>query len=319
MHGMEQGFHRHWSLACLIALLLGACASTGPAPVEDLSGTHTPRSEHARVIPARAQGAGSHRVERGDTLYSIAFRNGLDYRELAAWNDIGPPYTIHVGQELRLRAPVAPRTSAGPAAGAVQRGPSPLASTPANKPSATPAPFGAPERTPPAGTPTAAPAAAGTATPPSPVAAAPAPKSEAETITPSVPAGERPASAGEVSWRWPAGGTLSGAFVSGDPTRQGIDISGKAGDPVRAAADGTVVYSGNGLIGYGELIIIKHNTSYLSAYGHNRKRMVSEGASVKAGQVIAEMGSSNASRDALHFEIRKNGKPVNPLDYLPRR
>jgi lipoprotein NlpD len=124
---------------------------------------------------------------------------------------------------------------------------------------------------------------------------------------------------GEVSWRWPADGTLVGAFVSGDPIKQGIDIAGKSGDAVRAAADGTVVYSGNGLVGYGELVIIKHNASYLSAYGHNRKRMVKEGDRVKAGQAIAEMGSSSASRDSLHFEIRKNGKPANPLDYLPRR
>lgn len=101
--------------------------------------------------------------------------------------------------------------------------------------------------------------------------------------------------------------------------RQGIDIAGKAGAPVKAAADGTVVYSGNGLIGYGELIIVKHSPGFLSAYGHNQKRLVQEGDRVKAGQTIAEMGSSGASRDELHFEIRKNGKPSNPIDYLPRR
>ncbi|MCW5579408.1 MAG: peptidoglycan DD-metalloendopeptidase family protein, partial [Dokdonella sp.] len=136
---------------------------------------------------------------------------------------------------------------------------------------------------------------------------------------PSTPAAAATATVGEVSWRWPAGGVLVGSFVAGDPTRQGIDLAGKAGDPVRAAAAGSVVYSGNGLVGYGELIIIKHNASFLSAYGHNRKRMVREGEQVQAGQVIAEMGSSSASRDSLHFEIRRNGKPVNPLDYLPRR
>lgn len=123
----------------------------------------------------------------------------------------------------------------------------------------------------------------------------------------------------EVSWRWPADGQVVGGYVVGDPTKQGVDIAGKAGDPVRAAADGTVVYSGNGLIGYGELIIIKHSPNFLSAYGHNRKRLVKEGDRVKAGQTIAEMGSSSASRDSLHFEIRKNGKPANPVDYLPRR
>ena len=124
---------------------------------------------------------------------------------------------------------------------------------------------------------------------------------------------------GEIAWRWPAAGPVVVTYVAGDQTRQGIDIAGKAGDPVRAAADGTVVYSGNGLIGYGELIIVKHSPAFLSAYGHNRKRLVKEGDRVTAGQEIAEMGSSSANRDSLHFEIRKNGKPANPTDYLPRR
>ena len=114
-------------------------------------------------------------------------------------------------------------------------------------------------------------------------------------------------------------GKVIAAYVSGEPTRQGIDIGGKAGDPVHAAADGEVVYSGNGLIGYGELIIVKHSPAFLSAYGHNQKRLVQEGDKVKAGQTIAEMGSSGASKDELHFEIRRNGKPSNPIDYLPRR
>jgi len=125
--------------------------------------------------------------------------------------------------------------------------------------------------------------------------------------------------AGGPSWRWPGKGPLIGSFVAGDQTRQGIDIGGTAGDPVLAAADGEVVYSGNGLLGYGELIIVKHNASFLSAYGHNRKRLVQEGEKIKGGQQIAEMGSSASARDELHFEIRKNGKPVNPIDYLPAR
>jgi lipoprotein NlpD len=125
--------------------------------------------------------------------------------------------------------------------------------------------------------------------------------------------------AGGLAWRWPGKGPLIGSFVAGDQTRQGIDIGGTAGDPVLAAADGEVVYSGNGLLGYGELIIVKHNASFLSAYGHNRKRLVQEGDKIKAGQQIAEMGSSASARDELHFEIRKNGKPVNPIDYLPAR
>ncbi|MBR0344986.1 MAG: peptidoglycan DD-metalloendopeptidase family protein, partial [Rudaea sp.] len=127
------------------------------------------------------------------------------------------------------------------------------------------------------------------------------------------------ASSGGITWRWPNGGKVIGTFVAGDQTKQGVDIAGAAGDPVIASADGEVVYSGNGLLGYGELIIVKHNTNFLSAYGHNRKRLVVEGDKVRAGQQIAEMGSSASSRDELHFEIRKNGKPVNPLDYLPSR
>jgi lipoprotein NlpD len=125
-------------------------------------------------------------------------------------------------------------------------------------------------------------------------------------------------SAGGVNWRWPADGSVFKRFQSGDAI-PGIEIAGKAGDPVRAAADGVVVYSGNGLVGYGELVIIKHNDSLLSAYGHNRKRLVKEGQKVSAGQQIAEMGSTGASRDELQFQIRKDGNPVDPLSYLPAR
>ena len=127
----------------------------------------------------------------------------------------------------------------------------------------------------------------------------------------------RPAS--DIGWRWPADGELVGRYVAGEPTKQGIDIAGNGGAPVRAAGDGVVVYSGAGLVGYGELIIVKHNDAWLSAYGHNRARMVNEGQLVKAGQQIAEMGRTGAARDMLHFEIRYNGKPVDPLQYLPRR
>jgi lipoprotein NlpD len=171
--------------------------------------------------------------------------------------------------------------------------------------------------------------ARGPATPPvatapsMPIAAAPVaptpPVAKPEPASPPPASEPAPAASGEIAWRWPADGQVAGSFVAGDPTKQGIDIVGKAGDPVRAAAGGSVVYSGNGLVGYGELIIIKHNPSFLSAYGHNRKRLVKEGDTVKSGQAIAEMGSSSATRDSLHFEIRRNGKPGNPLDYLPRR
>ncbi|MBX3688102.1 peptidoglycan DD-metalloendopeptidase family protein [Dokdonella sp.] len=314
---------RQWLLLSLL-LTLASCASTGPAPVEDLNAGRVRKTASPPAAPRHAVDGNSHRVERGDTLYSIAFRNGLDYRELAAWNRIGPPYTIHVGQNLRLTAPARNQDRA-----TLERTPRRVAGSTPAVPS-RPAVFEPVENTPPAfvnRTPaattstTAAPAAKPDITP----ASTNAPSSATATATPapaavtSTPPAESAATVGEVSWRWPATGTLVGAFVSNDKTRQGIDIAGKAGDAVRAAADGVVVYSGNGLVGYGELIIIKHNASYLSAYGHNRKRMVAEGGRVKAGQEIAEMGSSSASRDSLHFEIRKNGKPVNPLDYLPRR
>ncbi len=119
------------------------------------------------------------------------------------------------------------------------------------------------------------------------------------------------------SWRWPLRGRLLSSFKAGDPARQGINIAVKAGTPVRAAAAGKVVYSGNGLRGFGELVIIKHNERWLTAYAHNRERKVREGQQVKAGQVIAEAGNTEAPQTMLHFEIRKDGKPVDPLKYLP--
>lgn len=138
------------------------------------------------------------------------------------------------------------------------------------------------------------------------------------TQAPPQPTGPAPATSA-IGWRWPADGNIVARYVAGDPTRQGIDLAGRAGQPVRAAGDGVVVYSGSGLVGYGELVIVKHDEQWLSAYGHNRRRMVAEGERVKAGQQIAEMGRTGADRDMLHFEIRYNGKPVDPLRYLPTR
>jgi lipoprotein NlpD len=141
---------------------------------------------------------------------------------------------------------------------------------------------------------------------------------------PAAPQGAAPVArtapaASPFAWRWPVDGALLSGYVAGNPTRQGIDIGNNEGTPVRAAADGVVVYSGSGLVGYGELVIVKHDDNWLSAYGHNRARMVNEGQVVKAGQQIAEMGHTGAARDMLHFEIRYNGKPVDPLAYLPKR
>jgi lipoprotein NlpD len=150
-------------------------------------------------------------------------------------------------------------------------------------------------------------------TPTQPRSSSPQPSSPAPPPVASTPANA------PFAWRWPTDGSLIESYAAGDPTRQGIDIAGNAGQPVRAAADGVVVYSGSGLVGYGELIIVKHNDQWLSAYGHNRARLVNEGQLVKAGQQIAEMGRSGAAREMLHFEIRYNGKPVDPQAYLPKR
>jgi lipoprotein NlpD len=293
------------ALVCLMGavLILAGCASTPPAPVEDRSiGSH-PRRSHVADTGRSRLPAGSYRVRRGDTLYSIAFRNGLDYRDLASANGIDPPYTIYVDQIIRLDG--RGRPARRPAVAAVRKPPRESGTQPASEPS-TPQPAAGSRS---AQAPPTAAAAESTRGSPQPAPSRPPPPRDTVDATPNA----------GIVWRWPADGPRDGGFVPGDQTRQGINISGKSGDPVRAAADGVVVYSGNGLIGYGELIIIKHSSTMLSAYGHNRRRLVQEGDRIKAGQQIAEMGSSSASRDMLHFEIRRNGKPVDPLAYLPSR
>ena len=249
-------------LAAVMALLAG-CASSRvvqgprggsmrPAPVVKVS---TPR-----------YGA-THVVRRGETVYRIATNNGITALDLALWNSIPAPYTIHPGRRLKLY----PGGTSYPQRPVSSRPASQGSSRPAQRPaSSLPAPVYAPAQS-------------------------------------------------NLGWRWPTDGELIARFVSGDPTRQGIDVAGTGGQAVRAAADGVVVYSGSGLVGYGELIIVKHSEQWLSAYGHNRARLVNEGSLVKAGQQIAEMGRSGAARDMLHFEIRYNGKPVDPLQYLPKR
>lgn len=269
----------------LLSLLLGACATTTVV-----------REEFPAARPGVAPGPAAsesalHRVQPGDTLYGIAFRNNLDWRALAAWNGIAEPFIIRPGQVLRL----SPRAASGPTAAGT------VAATPA--PAARPAPVreGAPPPIPRG--------PAGSTPPPTPPVAA------------TVPAAPPPA-AGSFrpgQWQWPTDGQVVARFTEGDRARQGVAIAGTAGQPVRAAAAGTVVYSGAGLVGFGELVIIKHNDEWLSAYGHNRRRLVAEGATVSAGQQIAELGRTGTSRDMLHFEIRRNGRPVDPLPLLPSR
>ncbi|GGL94813.1 peptidoglycan-binding protein LysM [Pseudomonas asuensis] len=239
---------------------------------------------------------GQYTVRRGDTLYAIASRNGWDWRSLAAHNGISPPYVIHVGQKINFggssSSTVATTSRRPPQTGSST--PVATASVPVNTPTATAAPA-------------APPVAQNIPAAPPAVTAPPA-----TTPTANVPQ----SSAG---WAWPAKGTLISRYSSNGSLNKGIDIAGDLGQPVLAASGGTVVYAGSGLRGYGELIIIKHNETYVSAYGHNRRLLVREGQQVKVGQTIAEMGSTGTDRVKLHFEIRRQGKPVDPLQYLPNR
>ncbi|MCM0612494.1 peptidoglycan DD-metalloendopeptidase family protein [Marinobacter sediminum] len=229
---------------------------------------------------------GRHVVQSGETLYSIAWRYGRDYRELGSANGIGPPWTLKVGQVLRLdrRGTVTSSRQTRASGGSAS---APTRSTRVDPPVPTPTSASRPSvtRTPKKDTPLV---------------------SQTQTVA-------------RVNWRWPHVGTVIAGYSTSGKVNKGVDIAGKAGDAVRAAASGNVVYAGNGLLGYGNLVIVNHNEHYLSAYAHNRKILVQEGEDVKAGQVIAELGSSGAERPVLHFEIRKNGNPVNPAHYLPPR
>ncbi|MEP7184436.1 MAG: peptidoglycan DD-metalloendopeptidase family protein [Rhodanobacter sp.] len=332
---MLSGMHRYLQPLAIVSavLLLAACGTMrSSVMVEPATGRG-----YARTAPAPAPLAahtripgGSYTVLKGDTLYSIAFRNGVDFRDLAQWNGVAAPYTIWPGQRLTLSPDAASAAKVAVAASSVK-------ATAALTPSTTPAaPVFAPVSktvvstsaasrvgavaSAPTHSPTLAPVAAATTNGAGalvPVAGEPTPV-PSTVAPPAPPASGVSRAVSGVKWRWPADGKLTSRFKSSDAI-PGIEIAGKAGDAVRAAADGVVVYSGNGLVGYGELVIIKHNDSVLSAYGHNRKRLVKEGQRVSSGQQIAEMGSTGASRNELEFQIRRNGNPVDPMDYLPSR
>lgn len=326
-------------VAAATAVLLAGCAST-PAPVVNHSfpvgqagaasastaptagGVQTFGLGHARGTTSAA----GYTVAPGDTLYSIAFAHGMDFRELAARNNIASPYVIHPGQLLKLQAPQPAQPAETVVAGAAPAPTTPAAA--ASAPAQPSAPVFGPVTTQPMNASGVAPAASPTSTaviapaPATPASTVPAPVAgvpPAQVATTTPPPGATRNVAG-IAWRWPAEGKVVGGFKPGaGGDAAGLNIAGNLGDPVRAAAPGTVVYSGNGLIGYGELIIIKHNDTFLSAYGHNSKRLVKEGQRVGAGQEIALMGASGAPRVELHFEIRKDGKPVDPMGFLPNR
>ena len=382
-------------IRCVVAMLVVAtlaagCASRRAAPVEDRDATRTPPpvvvAPPAATPPVPAQPAPvpTYTVKRGDTLHQIALDSGLDYRELAAWNNIENVHVIRVGQVLRLTAPgeapaiaqeVAPGVTTAPlrsaplvveskpggnaAVVAAAPGPAPghsMTSLPATAPgtsaptassghvktgpkaikepysdqavreltlaaSAIPAPPDTVAMAAPGGVrvePKAEPRSENRAAAPSPVAPvspAPAPPVPAASA-PSVPRASTAGDADQLDWAWPAKGKVIAGF-SDTANLKGIDIAGTAGQAVQASAAGRVVYAGSGLRGYGKLIIIKHNATYLSAYAHNREILVKEGQQVTRGQKIAEMGNTDAEQVKLHFEIRRLGKPMDPTKYLP--
>lgn len=273
---------------CLL-LLLPACADKPPAPIEDRARGGTARPEQRYT------------VLRGDTLFSIAFRYGLDYRRLAAANAIAAPYTIFPGQSLALREAAPPPPAA--------KG----ASTSARTPGAAVAK-------------SVRPPASDTPTSPKPEPAKPAPAkpSKKTSVTESAPAppapatrSTTPANAPVSRWTWPASGRVIRGFDAN--LHKGINIDGKRGEPVKAAAGGRVVYAGSGIAGYGLLLIVRHNDEFLSAYGHNDEVLVAEGAVVRAGQTVARFGDSGTDTVKLHFEIRQAGRPVDPRRLLPAR
>jgi len=309
---------RHLAVLLAAGVLLAGCGAPRPLPPEQ---RHTPSSRMQPLV--RPDG---YRVVRGDTLYSIAFRYGLDWREVARWNALAPPYTIHVDDWIRLHPPpemqvAVARTGPAPASGADSGARTPDSGSDPSKPDPeTPAPAvperesePEPENGPEPGNgsePESGPAAK-PAAPQSPRLQPRRARGEAIPV-----AAER--SAAGVRWRWPTAGRVVRAFDA-RATRKGVLIAGEAGQPVRAAAAGEVVYSGNGLIGYGELIIVKHSERMLSAYAHNRERLVGEGESVAAGQMIARMGRNERDDTVLHFEIRRDGRPEDPAGFLPPR
>jgi len=300
-------------------LIVGLSGCVAPEPWSTDQQTSGRASD--RPLPAPE----AYRVSRGDSLYSIAFRYGLDWRDVARWNDIDAPYIIHAGDWIRLQPRPDMRSAVvaanPPAAGAeeatgVEPGPRPDST-------AEPRPAAASDSGAGQASTTDGPAERGKSgaadadeTPSAPETRQQPPQRAAET-PPDRPSGPSRSVAG-VTWRWPTSGRITRQFDA-SAARKGILIAGEGGQPIRAAADGQVVYSGNGLIGYGELVILKHSDRMLSAYAHNRERLVVEGDRIQSGELIARMGNNERAENVLHFEIRRDGKPTDPLDYLPPR
>ena len=290
------GFVRGGVGVVLVALAMGlsGCGSKPltRAPVEDRGAAVSkpvtpatvavakPAAPAPVVAPDNAGKAGYYTVKPGDTLIRIGLDNGQSHRDLVRWNNIENPNKIEVGQVLRVAPPMVSDTA--------------VTTRPITNSTVAAAPIGAIAS--------------------APTKASSAPASPGQTASAPVASGSGD---DDLNWIWPSGGAVLAGFD--DVKNKGVDIGGAAGDPVVAAADGRVVYAGAGLRGYGNLIILKHNATYLTAYAHNQALMVKEDQAVKKGQKIAEMGNSDADRVKLHFEVRRQGKPVDPAKYLPAR
>jgi lipoprotein NlpD len=293
------------TLTILIALsaLLGGCAtSLNRAPVEDRGARAGGASAAPNPTPAESPKAlpgaenagkpGYYTVRPGDTLIRVGLDSGQNWRDIARWNNIDNPNLLEVGQVLRVAAPGT--DAAATAARAVV--PTRVEARPLE--------------------PTAGSASAAGVAPPA-LAVVPAAGPGAAATSPAAASAPGPARDDEVAWAWPTAAAVSAPF---DEARsKGLTFAGKAGDPVLAAGDGRVIYVGSGVRGYGNLVIVKHNNTYLTAYAHNQTLLVKEDQVVRRGQKIAEMGSSDAERVQLHFEIRRLGKPVDPARLLPAR
>lgn len=280
---------KYLSVCCLV-LVLSACSSReSPAPVTTLNDIKNYYKKHPQ-----AEAGSGYMVQTGDTLYSIAFRAGMDYRELAQLNNIAPPYRIFAGQTLQfdnkkytsirgeqqISSVKSPKTTRSPV-----KNPSQTQSklTTANKAIARNNQTGYVRK---------------------------------QTVKENATSAANTVSSSKVRWAWPVRGPILAGFSNAEHGNKGLDIGGKAGTPIKAAAAGEVVYAGNALRGYGNLVIIRHNDDFLSAYAHNRRLLVKERDTVASGQTIAEMGNTDATSVRLHFEIRFRGKSVDPKRYL---
>lgn len=277
----------------LATAMLASCASKSRAPIEDRSAgtarsaaSHSPSSGSSGPVvprPALDPSISTYTVQRGDTLFRIALDSGQAWRDVVLWNNLEDPNKLEVGQVLRVKPPESVAQSLPVKPGSVDV-----------NVSGVPAPV--------------------LATPQTPAAVAPA-RAAAPVATNPVPGTGR--NEDEVVFSWPVTGAILEPFS--ESKNKGVDIAGNLGDPVFAAAEGTVVYAGSGLRGYGNLIIIKHNNTYLTAYAHNQSLAVKEQQVVKKGQRIAQMGQSDADRVKLHFEVRRQGKPIDPIKMLPEK